>query len=293
MRVLITGVNGQLGMELTRVLAGSVEVIGRDLPEWDLTRPECAQQVADLTPGWVIHAAAHTDVDGCERDPGKAMAVNAEGTRRVAEGCRRAGASLVYLSTDFIFDGTKRTPYLETDVPAPRSAYGRSKLEGERIVQALAPRWAIVRTAWLYGVHGKNFVKTILGKAAAGESLRVVNDQVGCPTYAADLAEALALLVSRGMTGLFHLTNAGACSWYDFTREILRQGGFPAIRVDPITSAALGRPAARPAYSVLAPAEWQAAGQRPLRPWPEALAAMLAAWRAAGDAATPAFPSPR
>jgi dTDP-4-dehydrorhamnose reductase len=292
MRVLITGVNGQLGVALSQALAGRAEVVGCDLPAFDITAPDCATQMAAAAPDWVVHAAAATDVDGCERNPAMADAVNAEGTRRIAEGCRRAGAGLVYISTDFVFDGGQAIPYVETDAPRPLSAYGRSKLAGEKAVRDVASRWVIARTAWLYGVHGRNFVKTIVAKAAAGESLRVVDDQVGSPTYAGDLAAALAQLMAEGLTGVFHLTNAGSCSWYEFTREILRQAGFGATPVAPMTSRELNRPAQRPAFSVLANTAWQAAGQPPLRPWSDALAAMLAAWQAAGAAAEPVFPKP-
>jgi dTDP-4-dehydrorhamnose reductase len=271
-------------------LAGTAEVIGRDLPDFDIVGADCAGEVAALAPDWVVHAAAATDVDGCERDPAMAMAVNGTGTRNVAEGCRRAGAGLVYVSTDFVFDGQKSCPYVETDAPAPLSAYGRSKLEGERAVQAIVQRWVIVRTAWLFGAHGRNFVKAILGKAAAGEHLRVVNDQVGSPTYAGDLADAIVRLLAREFVGMFHLTNGGFCSWYDFTREILRQAGYAAIGVAPISSDELNRPARRPAYSVLANAAWKRAGMPPLRPWAQALTAMLEAWSAAGPSASPAFP---
>jgi dTDP-4-dehydrorhamnose reductase len=288
MRVLVTGAKGQLGVELMRTLGGCAEVVGGYLPEFDITAADCASRVASVRPDWVVHAAAATDVDGCERDPATAMAVNAEGTRRVADGCRRAGAGMVYVSTDFVFDGSKASPYTEADLPAPLSAYGRSKLAGERAVRDVAPRWTIVRTAWLFGAHGRNFVKTIVGKAAAGETLRVVNDQVGSPTYARDLAAALARLARRELVGVFHLANGGACSWYDFAREIVRQSGFDVARVRPIGSQELGRPARRPAYSVLATAAWEAAGEPRLRPWPEALADMLQAWRAAD----PAYPSP-
>ena len=222
-----------------------------------------------------------------------AAAVNADGTRRIAEGCRRAGAGLVYISTDFVFDGGQAIPYAETDTPGPLSVYGRSKLAGEQAVREVAPRWAIARTAWLYGVHGRNFVKTIVTKAAAGESLRVVDDQVGSPTYAGDLARALAQLMAEGLTGVFHLTNAGSCSWYEFTREILRQAGFGATPVAPITSHELNRPARRPAYSVLANTAWQAAGHPPLRPLvgrPGGDAGGLASGRAVRRAALPAAP---
>ena len=279
MRILVTGADGQLGTELVRALAPHGEVIPSTQADMDVTDRSCAEFVAALQPEWVVHTAAATDVDGCEREPERAMAVNAEGTRRVAEGCRRAGAGLVYLSTDYVFDGRKGAPYAERDSPAPLNAYGRSKLEGEQATRNVAPRWTIVRTAWLYGVHGRNFVKTILGKVAAGEPLRVVDDQVGSPTHAADVAEAVARLLSQRRTGMYHVTNAGTCSWYEFAREILRLTGHDSTAVAPITSAALNRPARRPAYSALENAAWQAAGFPPLRPWREALAAMLAALR--------------
>lgn len=276
MRIVLTGADGQLGTELVPALAALGEVIGTTIGDLDVTNPACAGQIAALAPDWVVHAAGATDVDGCERDPGTAMAVNAEGTRRVAQGCRRAGAGLVYLSTDYVFDGRKGAPYTERDVPAPLNAYGRSKLEGERATRELAPRWLIVRTAWLYGTHGRNFVKAILEKVQAGEPLRVVDDQVGSPTYAADLAGAIGLVLSRGRTGVYHVTNSGSCSWFAFAREILRLIGADAASVLPIASEELGRPARRPAYSVLENGAWAAAGFPPLRPWQEALADMLA-----------------
>jgi dTDP-4-dehydrorhamnose reductase len=291
MRILITGANGQLGAELMRELAGRADVVGGVRPEFDIAAPDCAARVASVGPAWVLHAAAATDVDGCERDPASAMAVNAEGTRRVAEGCRRAQARMLYVSTDFVFDGSKASPYTETDTPAPLSVYGHSKLAGENAVREVAPRWAIVRTAWLFGAHGRNFVKTILDKAAAGETLRVVDDQVGSPTYARDLAAALGRLVRRDLAGVYHLTNGGVCSWYEFAREIIRQSGLDGVRVLPIGSHELGRAARRPAYSALANAAWEAAGEPRLRPWPEALADMLEAWRTA-DAAHPASGRP-
>jgi len=276
MRIVVTGADGQLGVELVRALAPRAEVVGTTVGDLDLTDPGCPDRVAALRPDWVVHAAAATDVDGCERDPALAFAVNGEGTRRVAEGCRRAGARLLYVSTDYVFDGRKGTPYAEHDTPAPLNVYGCSKLAGEEATRSLDRRWAIVRTAWLYGVHGKNFVKTILDRARAGQPLQVVDDQVGPPTYAADLAEAVALLLAGGHLGVFHVTNSGACSWFAFAREILRLAGLDPAAVRSMTSAELDRPARRPAYSVLGNAAWTAAGLAPLRPWPEALAAMLA-----------------
>ena len=279
MRVLVTGAKGQLGVELLDVLGHDHEVIGLDLPELDITKAEATRVIADPCPAWVVHAAAWTDVDGCERDPERAVLVNGEGTRRVAEACRTVGAGLVYLSTDYVFDGRKGAPYVETDPVSPLSAYARSKVAGEEAVRAVAPRWAIVRTAWLFGVSGKNFVKAIVEKAAAGGPVRVVDDQVGSPTYARDLAEAIAQLVSRGLTGTYHVTNAGSCSWHEFARAILKEAGLGHVPVAPLTTAELGRPAPRPAFSVLANTAWAAAGLPPVRPWPEALAAMLTAWK--------------
>jgi len=287
-RVLVTGAKGQLGVELLDVLRREHDVVGLDVPELDITKSEATRVIADARPAWVVHAAAWTDVDGCERDPERANLVNGEGTRRVAEACRAVGAGLVYLSTDYVFDGRKGAPYLETDPVSPLSAYARSKVAGEEAVRAVAPRWTIARTAWLFGVSGKNFVKTIVEKAAAGGPLRVVDDQVGSPTYARDLAEAIAQLVSRGLTGTYHLTNAGSCSWYAFTHAIVEEAGLSHVAVTPMTTAELGRPAPRPALSVLANHAWVAAGMRPLRPWREALSAMLAEWKM-----TNAFPSGR
>jgi len=273
-------------VELLEVLGHGHDVLGVDLPELDITNPGAARVIADACPAWVVHAAAWTDVDGCERDPERAYLVNGEGTRRVAEACRAAGAGLVYLSTDYVFDGRKGAPYLETDPVAPLSAYARSKVAGEEAVRAIAPRWTIVRTAWLFGVSGKNFVKTIVEKGTAGGPLRVVDDQVGSPTYARDLAEAIEHLVSRELTGIYHVTNAGSCSWYAFTRAILKEAGLAHVPVAPMTTAELARPAPRPAVSVLANHAWAAAGLPLLRPWPDALAAMLTAWKK-----TDAFPS--
>jgi dTDP-4-dehydrorhamnose reductase len=282
MRIVITGATGQLGMELMRALALHGEVIGTDVSDLDVTDSGCPEKLASLQPDWVVHAAAATDVDRCEGEPERTMAVNAGGTRRVAEGCRRVGAGLVYVSTDFVFDGRKGTPYVEEDSPAPLNVYAWSKLEGERATRELASPWVIVRSAWLFGTRGKNFVTTILEKATAGERLRVVDDQVGCPTYAADLADALGLLLTRRLTGLYHVTNSGFCSRYEFARQILRLAGVTAP-LDRISSEELKRPARRPAYAVLENAAWRAAGLPPLRPWHEALAAMLVPLRGVGS----------
>lgn len=275
-RILVTGGSGQLGTELLPRLAGLGTVIAPGRQMLDLTVEEAIPQIIALRPTHVVHAAAATDVERCEREPDWAQAVNVEGTRRVAEACQAVGVWLLYVSTDYVFDGTKTSPYVETDPPAPLNAYGQSKRDGEIRVQTMAPRWAIVRTAWVYGHVGHNFVATILTRLQAGDRVTVVTDQVGSPTYAADLAEGLTRLVAREATGTFHVTNSGSCSWFVFAQAIARAVGADPARVLPITSAELALRAWRPAYSVLAPTAWRALGLPPLRSWELALRARLA-----------------
>lgn len=203
MRILITGSNGQLGHELRRVLQSETLLLA-NLPEFDLLNTEVEARVIDARPDVVIHAAAYTDVDGAEQDPAQTLAINADGTERVARGVARASARLLYISTDYVFDGLKGAPYLENDAPNPLNVYGRSKLEGERRALAHCPNTLVVRTAWLYGAHGKNFVKTIMRLAAEQPELRVVADQRGCPTNAADLACALAKMLTLDIRGIVH-----------------------------------------------------------------------------------------
>jgi len=242
-RVLITGGSGQLGRELVDVFDGAVVT---DESSLDITdRDATVGAITSLGPDVIVHTAAWTDVDGCEADTARAMQVNALGTRHVADGARRVGAHVVYVSTDYVFDGTKPVPYDEWDLPAPRSVYGRSKLGGER---ELDPGATIVRTSWLFGRHGSNFVKTIL--RATGE-LRVVDDQRGCPTAAADLAAVVRQLAVGRLPGVFHVTNQGHTTWFEFARDILIAADDDPARVVPISTAELGRPAPRPANSVL------------------------------------------
>lgn len=390
--VLITGGRGQLGGELQRLLQrAGVPYEALDLPELDVTDERAVraavQRVAEraekqraaetaVQVSWraaerasgrsaggsggtalVIHAAAFTAVDRAE-DPAQrelATRVNAEGTRNVARACAAAGLPLVYVSTDFVFGGEKRVPYEVDDEPAPLSVYGATKLAGEQAVREIWPQHYIVRTAWVYGVYGRNFPGAILGAAAAAgaapddaavarasaeaddavaaagaqaaakaakasaqatsrspQPLRVVDDQVGCPTYAHDLAEAILLLAGVPVVqpegvqllpqaapaaaspragapegavvltpapfGTYHVTNGGSCSWYEFAREIVGLAGWP-VEVEPISSAELNRPARRPAYSVLSPAKLRSVGLQ-LRPWQEALRAFMAELRA-------------
>src|SRR5262245_9307955 len=250
MRILITGANGQLGSDLQCTLS-SHELILMDLPTFDLTNSSCEEQVASAQPDLVIHAAAYTDVDGAEHQPDLAMAVNAQGTEWVARGAARAKARLIYISTDYVFDGLKLTPYLESDLANPLNQYGKSKLEGERRALDLCPDSLVVRTSWLYGTHGKNFVKTMMRLAVEQPELRVVADQRGSPTNAADLAQSLAKMLTLDIRGIVHATGTGDCTWYELASAIVSATGRDTP-VYPITTAEAGRRAARPGYSVLA-----------------------------------------
>ena len=250
MRILITGANGQLGYDLQRALAFH-ELILMDVPTFDLTKSSCEEQIASARPDFVIHAAAYTDVDRAEHQRDLAMAVNAQGTEWVAKGTAKVKARLIYISTDYVFDGLKVTPYLESDLTNPLNQYGKSKLEGERRAMAHCPNALVVRTSWLYGAHGKNFVKTMMRLAMEQTELRVVADQRGCPTYAGDLAQSLAKILTLDIRGVVHATGAGDCTWYELASAIVSAMG-RQIPVHPITTAEAGRPAARPRYSVLA-----------------------------------------
>ena len=250
MRILITGADGQLGHELQRALKDHILLL-RIWPEFDVLKAEAEKQTLEAEAEVVIHTAAYTDVDGAERDPDKAMAVNAEGTERVARGAAKSGARLIYLSTDYVFDGKKGAPYGEKDEPNPLNAYGRSKLEGERRALAYCPDTLVVRTAWMYGAHGKNFVKTVMQLARAQSELRVVADQRGCPTHAGDLAAAMARMLSLDLRGVVHATGAGNCTWHEFACAIVSLMGV-SVTVHPITTAEAKRAAPRPAYAVLA-----------------------------------------
>jgi dTDP-4-dehydrorhamnose reductase len=262
-RIVVTGSAGQLGRQLVldAVAAGHEVVgLGRHEPEpVDLTDAEAvARAVRRAAPDAIVHAAAWTAVDDCEHDPRRAEAVNAAGTRHVVDAARFVDAHVVYVSTDYVFDGTKPTPYVETDPTNPLSVYGRTKLAGE---QQLAPHHTVARTSWLCGAHGPNMVRTILRLAAEQHELRFVDDQVGHPTFTADLAPVLLALATRREPGTFHVTNQGATSWYGFARDVLAAAGLDPDRVRPVATADLpARAAPRPANSVLDNAALRAIG---------------------------------
>lgn len=277
MKVLVTGANGMLGSDLCEALAGKHEVIGVDMQDFDITdRAAVAAAVRDLAPQWMVHCAAWTDVDGCERDPARAFRQNALGTGHVAAAAAAAGAALVYLSTDYVFDGEKAEPYTEFDHPNPVSVYGASKLAGEEAVRRLSLDYYLVRSAWLYGRHGNNFVRTILQAAETREVLQVVGDQYGSPTYTRDLAQGIVdlILSRRLLPGVHHLVNSGTCSWAELAAEALRLAG-RATRVEPIPASEWPSPTRRPAQSVLRSRWLELMGLPTRRDWKAALADYL------------------
>jgi dTDP-4-dehydrorhamnose reductase len=272
MRILVTGAAGMLGRELVAHLEPRHEVTGVDL-EVDVTDAGAVAACLErVRPQAVMHLAALTDVDGAETDEQRHLAVNGGGTANVARACARLGAALVYPSTDYVFDGAKGAPYLEDDAPAPLGAYGRAKRAGEVAALAECPAGTrVARTAWLYGAAGRNFVDTMLALGAEREEVAVVSDQVGSPTWAADLAPALEALLLLP-PGIYHTAGAGQVSWAGFAQAIFAAAGV-TCRVRPITTAALGRPAPRPAFSALGVSR---PGAPRLRGWQEALSAYLA-----------------
>jgi dTDP-4-dehydrorhamnose reductase len=256
MRVLITGARGQLGREVEELLAAAPhhEVLAVDLAEVDISDRERTLQVCgEWVPEVIINTAAFTAVDACEERVDEAFAANALGPRNLAEGARLVGAHLVHVSTDYVFDGESATPYVEWDEPHPVQVYGRSKLAGEREVLALLPGATVVRTSWVCGRYGHNMVKTVLRLAAGTGTLRFVDDQRGCPTFADELAALLVRLGASRMPGLFHATNQGPTSWFGFVRAVMDAAGEDPERVLPIKTADLDPPLAarRPANSVL------------------------------------------
>lgn len=272
MRILLTGAKGMLGTDLMDVLSRDHQVTGVDIDDFDITDAAQAKaNILSIDPEFVIHPAAYTDVDGCETNAELAYRVNAIGTQNIALACQQIDVPMLYLSTDFIFDGRKTSPYLEWDHPNPLSVYGASKYAGEYFVSHLLQKYYIVRIAWLYGGHGKNFVKTILRLAEERDKLQVVDDQVGSPTYTVDVADGISMLINSGQYGIYHMVNQGEVSWYGFAKKILELSGNDRVIVEPITSDKLERPATRPAYSVLRNFALELTIGDHMRPWEDAL----------------------
>jgi dTDP-4-dehydrorhamnose reductase len=269
-RVLITGGRGQLGRELQQALA-SETVLAQDLPELDVTDAAAVgRAIGQFQPQVVVHAAAYTDTAGCEANPELAMRVNGEGARQVALACRQAEAAMLYVSTNEVFDGQKGEAYLESDEPKPINAYGRSKLVGERHVQSILDRFYIVRTAWLYAAGGSNFPAKVLRAVASERELRFVTDEVASPTWARDLAQAIVGLIGQPAYGIYHLTNSGCCSRYQWAQRVLELSGRGDVALRPVVQADFGAPYRKPSYSELANRAAAAVGIV-LRPWQEAL----------------------
>ena len=274
MRVLVLGARGMLGSDLLSewqsdelIAAGSAEADLRDFNQVE-------KLVVKVRPEWIVLSAAYTDVDGCERNPELAFAVNATGVENVARAAESVAARVFFVSSDYVFDGTGNRPYEIDDPVAPINVYGAAKAAGEAALQKYHSAWCIGRTSWLFGIHGPSFPEKILSAAATRPQLLVVNDQIGSPTYTRDLACAIRDLVWKDARGITHITNEGICSWYDFACEILSLSGQKKIPVLPISTDQSARPARRPNYSVLSPASLHAYNLK-LRPWQQALRAFL------------------
>ena len=274
MKILITGAYGMLGSDLREVLKNQ-ELIVTGSKDLDITDEEkVVEFVCENSPELVINAAAYTAVDDCETHYDDAYAVNALGPKNLAIACNKLDIPLVHISTDYVFDGTKRTPLIETDKLGPQSAYGKTKLAGEEFIQENTDKYFILRTAWLYGLHGNNFVKTMLDLAENHDEITVVDDQVGSPTYSFDLAVAITNLLFSDKYGIYHVTNEGECSWYEFAKLIFELSNID-VKVVPVTTEEFPRPAPRPHYSVLNNKKWNSSGFVPMRTYQEALSEYL------------------
>jgi len=309
-KILVTGSSGMLGSDLCRELSGDYNVIGMDASKpiaynlgltafihCDITdRDNAVESIVSAGADLIIHAAAWTDVDGCEGDPDKAERINGEGTGNVAQASAKLEVPLIYISTDFVFDGSKNCPYTEKDLRAPLNIYGKSKLAGEKKT-AVLDKYLILRSGWLYGTGGKNFVEAILKKTGKEKEIRVVDDQIGAPTYTKDFAKAIGRLLrsvpfaisnsncpqSSGdslhgksqtvqkIQEVYHISNKGSVSWFEYAKEILKVAGINDVKVVPVKTSELTRPARRPRFSVLDNTKFEKAAGFAMRPWQEAL----------------------
>ncbi len=286
MKVLVTGASGQLGIDTVVVLdRKGHNVLGCNRSQLDITNLEqCQQVIREFMPDVIVHCAAYTAVDAAESDVDGAYLVNATGSRNIAVAAESIGAKVVYISTDYVFDGKGDQPYHEYDNTDPQGIYGKSKRAGEVLTQTLSSRYFIVRTSWVYGLHGNNFVKTMLKLGQEKPELKVVHDQKGSPTYTVDLAEFIAELMLTEKYGVYHASNSGACTWYEFTQEIFRQAqqvldATIVAKLEPCTTADFPRPASRPANSVMEHLSIRTNGFQDIRHWREGLTAFLEAYQ--------------
>ena len=271
MKILITGSNGMLGHDLQEVLKDKHELLLTTSKTLDITdKDKTIGFIVENKPDIVINSAAYTDVDGCETNQDLAYAVNGEGVRNLALACKEVDCPLVHVSTDYVFAGTARDPIDEDGEIGPISVYGKSKLKGEEAILEILDKYFILRTAWLYGINGKNFPKTMLELAKNHSEITVVYDEVGTPTYTPDLAYGISQLIETDFYGIYHLTNSGSCSWCEFAKYIFEIAQ-KDVKVIPVTASEFSRPAPRPSYSVLKNKKWVENGFKPLRDYKEAI----------------------
>jgi dTDP-4-dehydrorhamnose reductase len=269
MKVVVTGANGMLGTDVVSLFQKNCDVVGLGRKELDITDlDQCIEIIDKRQPDVIIHCAAYTAVDLAESEEDLAYSVNAYGTRNLSVAAERIGCKICYISTDYVFDGTSSTPYREYDHTNPINVYGKSKRAGEILVQSLSTKHFIVRTSWLYGLHGNNFVKTMLRLAEKNQPIRVVDDQFGSPTFTEDLAKFLVQLVSTEKYGVYHASNSGSCSWYEFAKAIFEERGIN-VELIPCSTEEFPRPAPRPRYTVMADLGIRVNGFDGLRGWHE------------------------
>lgn len=275
MKILIIGSEGMLGHDLVNILSAENEISTTTIETLDITDiDKTIKTVKEINPDVVVHAAAFTDVNGCESNKDMAYKVNVLGTRNVAVACSKADSALVYICTDYVFDGVKGSSYCEYDETNPMSVYGKTKYLGEVYIRDILNKFYIVRTSWLYGYHGPNFITTMLNLAKTNDTISVVNDQIGSPTYTVDLATAIAQLIKKPVYGIYHITNSEHCSWYEYAMEIFDIAGVD-VEVKPVTTEEFTKEfplsAPRPKYSVLENYNWKMEGFPEIRSYKEAL----------------------
>jgi dTDP-4-dehydrorhamnose reductase len=272
MDILVLGYKEMLGNDLAVRLMGCHGVTGKDMDDFDISsEAACRNVISETNPDVVIYAAAYTDVDCCESDKDKCFSVNAEGVKNVALACQERGVKMVHFSTNHVFDGQKRSPYVEDDPCNPVNLYGQSKLMGERYLREISKNYILVRSSCLYGRNEKNYVKTIVEKARTEKCIEAVDDQISSPTFTWDLAAAVQILIESHHTGVFHVTNRGSCSWYEFTLRIIKCTGMTDVHVNPIGSDKLAGSAHRPPYSVLSCRKFIETTRKTMRYWQVAL----------------------